>query len=167
MRANKQLGFTLIELLIAISIFSLIAITSYTSLSNFNKSSINLQKNIKEIQSLQTLMLFLDRDFSQVYNQEIVFKDNNITIDSLQNNKIIRINYSFNEDNIVRSVDVNTKKAELTLIKNISKVKVRLLDNKNKWLLKWKKINGKHITAIEIKFDSIFGEIIKLVMIDE
>ena len=167
MRANKQLGFTLIELLIAISIFSLIAITSYTSLSNFNKSSINLQKNIKEIQSLQTLMLFLDRDFSQVYNQEIVFKDNNITIDSLQNNKIIRIKYSFNEDNIVRSVDVNTKKAELTLIKNISKVKVRLLDNKNKWLLKWKKINGKHITAIEIKFDSIFGEIIKLVMIDE
>jgi len=166
---NNQRGFTLIEMLIAISIFSFIAIASYYSLSNFNKSSVNLQKKMQQINNLQELMIFLDRDFSQVYDQKIILSKRVLTISSLQDGSVIEIKYRFGDTKIIREVynEGGKKDGSLLLLDNLSKMKVRLLNNKNKWLTKWGGSTTKYIKAIEITFDSVFGEIKKLVMIDE
>jgi general secretion pathway protein J len=163
---NNQKGFTLIEMLISIALFSIIAIAGYSSLSSFSKSSKNIQNSANKLKEIQTLTMFFDRDFSQIFNQQINFKNSKITITSIQNNKIIGVLYDFNKDKIVRIENEN----ELVLIDNISKIKVRLLDEKNKWHSRWTTVTGKnqrYIKVIEVKFDSSFGEIIKMVMIDE
>jgi general secretion pathway protein J len=163
---NNQKGFTLIEMLISIALFSIIAIAGYSSLSSFSKSSKNIQNSANELEKIQTLTMFFDRDFSQIFNQQINFKNSKITITSIQNNKIIEVLYDFNKGKIVRIENEN----ELVLIDNISKIKVRLLDEKNKWHNRWTTVTGKnqrYIKVIEVKFDTSFGEIIKMVMIDE
>lgn len=163
MKTNK--GFTLIEMIVAIAIFATIAVAGYTSLNNFSVSSKHIEKKIDELQQLQTFLNFIDRDFSQVFNQEIYLEKNKITIQSVQDNQITDIYYNLKSDSLIREED----EQELVLLKEISKLKVRLLDNTNKWQSKWKKDTKKqkYIKVIEFKFDSSFGEIIKLVLIDE
>ena len=164
MKKNKQLGFTLIELLIAIVIFSIIAIASYSSLSVFNKSSIHQQKQITKIQDLQTLMIFLDRDFSQIFNQELELKKNKIVIQSMQNDLVEYIYYDFSDKKITR-INNNFK---LVLMENIEKVKIKVLgSDSNKLISSWKKSKKKYPKAIEIKFKSNFGNITKLILINE
>lgn len=160
---QRNKGFTLIEMVIAIAIFAIIAVAGYSSLSNFNHSSKQIEKTIDSLQDLQTFLTFVDRDFSQVFNQEIYFEKNELKIQSIQDNQIIDISYNFKEDEIIRSED----ETDLSILTNISKLKVRLLDDNNKWQTKWQKNNKNYIKVIEFKFNSDFGEIIKLVLIDE
>jgi hypothetical protein len=85
-----------------------------------------------------------------------------LKITSIQDNQLIDIHYTLKDDSIIRSQDG----VRLVLLKNISKLKVRVLNNENTWQTLWKKSNNAHITVTEWTFDSPFGEIKKLVMID-
>ena len=163
LKINKNSGFTLIEMLIAISIFAIIALAGNSALINFSKYNKIVASKVEDLKELQVILRFLDRDFSQVFNGEIKFESNKISINSWQNDKLTEIIYKFNSKNITRTQD----KFELTLIDDISKVSVRALNEKNKWLKKWKKNNSGYLKALEVKFDSKFGEIIKQVLIDE
>jgi general secretion pathway protein J len=158
----KSKGFTLIEMIIAISIFAIIAVAGYSSLTNFIKSSKAIEKSMENLEELQLFLTFVERDFSQVFSQEIYLEKDELKITSIQDNQLIDIHYTLKDDSIIRSQDG----VRLVLLKNISKLKVRVLNNENTWQTLWKKSNNAHITVTEWTFDSPFGEIKKLVMID-
>lgn len=159
-------GFTIIEVLIAIAIFALIASSSYFSLVIISDNSKLQNIAIDKITNLQTATLFLDRDFNQVLNQNITLEKNKIKFTSIQNNKLLNIEYIISDKKITR-ID-NNYKSKLTILDNIKKINIRVLDNENKWHKKWKKDNKRYIKAIEFKWDSKeFSKIIKLVMLSE
>jgi general secretion pathway protein J len=159
----KSKGFTLIEMIIAISIFAIIAVAGYSSLTNFIKSSKAIEKSMENLEELQLFLTFVERDFSQVFSQEIYLKKGELKITSIQDNQIIDIYYKIEDNSITRY----ESGASLLLIKDISKLQVRVLDDKNKWHTSWKKNNTQYITVIEWTFESVFGDIKKMVLIDE
>jgi prepilin-type N-terminal cleavage/methylation domain-containing protein len=161
---NKQQGFTLVELIIAIAIFAVIATASYDALTSFNNSKQIYSKNAKILNKLQEFSLILDRDFNQIFDNDLTLEKEVIVFKSIQNDKLLNIAYNFAKDKIRRKVDDYQE----TLLDELSEVKIRLLDNNNKWHTKWQKKKDNYIKALELKFEHPnFGEITKLAILDE
>ncbi len=163
----KQQGFTLVELLIAIAILSVISVISYSALSNTLKHQSSQKEHSQNLDQLQKTLLYLARDFSQTFHQEITLEGNNIQLKSVQNDTLLTLNYQFNGGTIIRQDATNPdQKAQLILLTSATQIKVRLLDNTNKWHTEWQYKNGskEYLIAIEIKFTHPYwGEIKKVV----
>lgn len=74
-KINSQLtvagGFTLIELLLAISIFSVIATISFTTMSTYIDHRERLTNHYGRLQKLQRLFILLERDLQFVINRPV------------------------------------------------------------------------------------------------
>lgn len=163
----KQYGFTLVELLIAIAILSVIGVISYGALNSTLKHQSIQKHHSQNLMQLQRTMLYFDRDFSQVFHGIVALNKKKLQLKSVQNDTLLTLNYQF-DDGIVRQDSTNKNQpVKLTLLKKIKKIKIRLLDNNNKWHTTWKPKNNKnHLKAIEIKFfHSYWGEIKKVMAI--
>ncbi|WP_299873278.1 type II secretion system minor pseudopilin GspJ [uncultured Cocleimonas sp.] len=62
-------GFTLLELLVAMSIFSFMAITAYTGLSNMLTSNQAITEQEQKLKKIQRTMLFLEKDIRQIVSR--------------------------------------------------------------------------------------------------
>ena len=63
---NRTNGFTLIEVIIAMSIFAIVAILSYTGLQSVINSKTITEASLDRLQELQTTMLTLSTDMQQL-----------------------------------------------------------------------------------------------------
>lgn len=175
---HHQKGFTIVELLIAMGIFAMLAGISYTAIN----ASINAQKieatHSKELAKLQKTLHYINRDFGQIFRQEIDLRSNLLKIQTLQNNKLHYLEYEFKNDNLIRKdvtaeeVKISKKERkrirkeereqgqsntreqespELILMHDIRKPKIKLLTTKkaDKWYDRWdREYETKHIVRI-------------------
>jgi general secretion pathway protein J len=166
---QKQQGFTLIELLITMAIFSVIAVISYYALSSsFKTESIQTQHSDK-LFTLQKTLNYIERDITQISNQNVLLIGSEFSFSSLQNEQLLKLRYSFDSGQIHR-IDVTSQESQprLLLIDNLTMVSVRVLDNQGNWRTSWQRQDDNYLKAIEIKFTHPYwGKLIKLVMLDE
>ncbi|AYQ56481.1 general secretion pathway protein J [Bathymodiolus thermophilus thioautotrophic gill symbiont] len=164
----KQYGFTLVELLIAITILSVIGVISYGALDGTLKHQTAQKHHSQNLTQLQRISLYLDRDFSQVFQGEVTLSKDKIQLKSVQNDTLLTIDYQFGDNTITRHATSSIgKSAKLIFLKEVKEFKIRLLDNKNKWHTTWKFKNNKNrLKAIEVKFTHPYwGDIKKVVAI--
>ena len=166
---KKQHGFTLIELLITMAIFSVIAVISYYALSSSFKSESIQIKHSNKLFELQKTLGYIERDITQISNQNITLNNLELNFSSLQNEQLLRLRYTLNSGQLQRS-DITNEGVQpaISLLNDLSKVSIRALTNKNIWIVNWIKKDKAYLKAIEIKFTHPYwGEVIKLVMLDE
>jgi len=166
---RKQQGFTLIELLITMAIFSVIAVISYYALSSsFKNESIQI-KHSEQLFALQKAVNYIERDITQISNQNIMLKNSELNFTSLQNEQLLKLKYTFNSGQLQRS-DLTKEDPQpvISLLENLSKINIRALTDKDIWTVNWIKKDGAYLKAVEFKFTHPYwGDIVKLVMIDE
>ena len=166
---RKQQGFTLIELLITMAIFSVIAVISYYALSNSFKNELIQTKHSEKLFALQKTLSYIERDITQISNQNIVLINSKLEFNSLQNEQLLKLLYVFQSGQLQRlDITHQNNQPTLVLINNITKTRIRALTNKDIWVTKWIKKDNVYLKAIEIKFTHPhWGDITKLVMLDE
>ncbi len=164
----RQTGFTLIELLVTIMIFAIISTLSYNALHTSIKQQKAQEIHHQQLFELQKTLHYLQRDITQIYHQEIVLSKSGFGITSIQNQKLLKLNYSVREKKIIRQDQTDAQNpVTLTLISDISKGSIRVLDSNNKWHVNWHK-GVASPRVVEIKFEHPgWGEVKKLVFIDE
>jgi prepilin-type N-terminal cleavage/methylation domain-containing protein len=164
----KQKGFTLVEILIVMAILSVISLISYSALTTTFKHQSIQKKHSQALNEMQKMLLYLERDFSQVFNQEVTLSATGMQLSSIQNDTLLNIHYEFGANTIKRQDKTDVEKvAELVLLKKVSHLKIRALDNQNRWHRTWQYENNRnHLKAIEIKFSHPYwGEIKQLLAI--
>jgi general secretion pathway protein J len=164
----KRKAFTLIELMVTIAIFSLIASISYYSLSASFKNKSVQDSHSAELFQLQKTLNFLERDITQISNQNVTLDSSGLTLVTLQNDELITIQYSVISNQLLRK-DISNKSEPiiLELLNQISTPTIRVLDQEGQWQIKWNYSESNSVKAIEIKFKHPFwGDVTKLVMID-
>ena len=70
-RINYNRGFTLLELLVSLAIFSLVAVTIYSSLTSMVSTREHLDNESKELRTLQTALRIIGRDIEQAVDRPI------------------------------------------------------------------------------------------------
>ncbi len=68
---SKISGFTLLEVLVAISVFSMIAIVSYTTLDTYIDHRQRLSTHYGKLERLQRLFILLERDIQFIVNRKV------------------------------------------------------------------------------------------------
>ena len=164
----QRKAFTLIELMVAIAIFSLIASMSYYSLSASFKNKSVQDSHSSQLFQLQKTLNFLERDITQLSNQNIKLDNSGLTLVTLQNDMLLTIQYSVNSNQLLRK-DISSISEPITLelLNQINTPIIRVLDQENQWQINWNSSETSLARAIEIKFKhSFWGDLTKLVMID-
>ena len=165
----KQRGFTLIELLITMAIFSMISVISYQALSTSFKNESAQSKHSDALFQLQKTLNYLERDITQTSNQNIELNNDGISFNSIQNEQLLNIKYSFRSDQLIRIDNTNQEQQiSLSLMNDLSRYSFKALDNKDQWQMHWSKQKDQYLKAVEIKFTHPYwGNITKLVMLNE
>lgn len=164
---NRQNGFTLIEVMISMLIFAVISLISYNAMQTYATHQKLSFGHFEKINALQKMNIFIKRDMNQIFNQTIALKSNILAFESLQNDNILKIRYLAKDDNLVREEVMDDEITALILIKNIKKFKIRLLNGKDKWLVKYDKKN-QYIKAMSLNFESDYwGKIKQLAVVGE
>ncbi|MBD3609838.1 MAG: type II secretion system minor pseudopilin GspJ [Gammaproteobacteria bacterium] len=159
---QKQSGFTLIELLIALSIFVLLSIMSYSALN-----AVTLQRDVVESQSnelkyLQMALLMIERDIQQAIDRDSYSAAQQTHLPAMQLNSLggyeltftrtgwsnplnsarshlQRVRYRFTDNKIYRENWVyldqlsDEKPASDILLEDVETFSVRFFDNNQKW----------------------------------
>jgi len=68
---SKKSGFTLLELLIAIAVFSLVSVMSYSGLKTVIESNKRIEEKSDQYQQLDRLFLLMQQDFYQMVNRPV------------------------------------------------------------------------------------------------
>lgn len=161
---NTSNGFTLIEVIIAMSIFAILAVLSYTGLQSVINSKTGTETELKRLQQVQMTMLTLSTDMYHLSNRDghdalgstlarLSAQDNDYIIEFTRNgwrnpteqarSTLQRVAYQLDEDKLIRiywphidRADDDTR-VERTLITNIESLEFRFLDEKNEWQSNW------------------------------
>ncbi len=166
--SSQRKAFTLIELMVTISIFALIASISYFTLSTSFKNKSVQDSHSSQLLQLQKTLNFLERDITQISNQNITLDNSGLTLVTLQNDELLTIQYSVNSNQLLRK-DISSIAEPITLelLNQISTPTIRVLDQENQWQINWNFSENGSARAIEIKFKHPFwGDLTKLVLID-
>ncbi|MDH5425761.1 MAG: type II secretion system minor pseudopilin GspJ [Gammaproteobacteria bacterium] len=154
---NNSAGFTLLELLIAMAIFSLISVMSFSGLSSVLNNKEGIDRELQLLSDIQRTMLNLSRDIEQTINRPVndglggtiaaLTGGNNIdsTLFELSRtgwrnpaeqhrSQLQRVAYSFEDHQLIRlywyHID-RTQTAEpvrRVLLNDVNDIKVRYLD---------------------------------------
>jgi len=68
---SKKSGFTLLELLIAIAVFSLVSVMSYSGLKTVIESNKRIEEKSDQYQQLDRFFLLMQQDFYQMVNRPV------------------------------------------------------------------------------------------------
>jgi|TARA_B100000586_G_scaffold157496_1_gene114613 general secretion pathway protein J len=165
----QRKSFTLIELLVTMAIFSVITVISYHALSASARNETVQGMHSEQLFQLQKTLNYLERDITQTSNQNINLSSSGLTIDTLQNDQLLTINYAISSNQLFRQDITNSSESKtLALLDNVKKATITILDDQNQWQMKWRKNDNNRAKAIEIKFSHPYwGNLNKLVMIDD
>ena len=165
----QRKSFTLIELLVTMAIFSVITVISYHALSASARNEAVQGIHSKQLFQLQKTLNYFERDITQASNQNISLSDSGLTIDTLQNDQLLTINYTIISNQLFRQdITNNSESKTLALLDNVKKATITILDDQNQWQMKWRKNDNNRAKAIEIEFSHPYwGTLNKLVMIDD
>jgi len=161
---TKTRGFTLIEVIIAMSIFAIVAILSYSGLHSVIMSKTSTEASLERLQELQMTMLTLNSDLQQISNrdahdalggtlQKLSTQSSEYLIEftrsgwrnpaNLQRSSLQRVAYQLKDDALVRiywpHVDRadDEQRVERTLIHNIESLEIRFLNAGKEWKEDW------------------------------
>lgn len=160
----KHSGFTLIEVIIAMSIFAILAVLSYTGLQSVINSKTNTEGSLNRLQELQMAVHTLSTDMLQLSARQahdslggnllpLSTQDTDLLVDftrsgwsnpaNLTRSTLQRVAYYIDEDNLIRVYWPHIDRAddesriERTLISNIDTLELRFLDEKQQWQTDW------------------------------
>jgi len=161
---TRTRGFTLIEVIIAMSIFAILAILSYSGLHSVIMSKTSTEASLERLQELQMTMLTLNSDLQQISNrdahdalggslQKLSTQSSEYLIEftrsgwrnpaNLQRSSLQRVAYQIKDDALVRiywpHVDRadDEQRVERTLIHNIESLEIRFLNADKEWKEDW------------------------------
>ena len=165
---KQQSGFTLIELIISMLIFAIISLISYNALQAYSTNQQLIFGHMQKINNLQKTILFVKRDINQIINHGIALQANVLTLTSLQNDKVVKIRYQLENENLTRQdLSDDDNPISLTLLENIDKFEFRLLNTKNEWLSK-RNDDKDIIKSIELSFENDYwGKVEQQVMLGD
>jgi len=162
--AHKTVGFTLIEVIIAMSIFSILAILSYSGLHSVIMSKTNTEASLERLQELQMTMLTLSSDLQQLSNREahdalggtlhpLSTQSSEFIIEfthsgwrnpaNLKRSSLQRVAYLLKDDALIRIYWPHIDRAddelrvERTLISNIESFELKFLNANQEWKEDW------------------------------
>ena len=161
----KQLnGFTLIEVIIAMSIFAILAMLSYSGLNSVINSKTHTEASLNRLEELQISMLTISSDFMQLSQRDghdalggkllHLTTQNSDTIVSFTRNgwrnpanqirsTLQRVAYKIDDEKLIRfhwsHVDRadDEKVVKRQLITNVEKMSLRFLNAKKEWKNDW------------------------------
>ena len=161
---RKNNGFTLIEVIIAMSIFAILAILSYSGLHSVIMSKTSTEASLERLQELQMTMLTLNSDLQQISKrdahdalggslQKLSTLSSEYLIEftrggwrnpaNLQRSSLQRVAYQLKDDVLVRiywpHVDRadDDQRVERTLIHNIESLEILFLNADKEWKEDW------------------------------
>ena len=160
----KSPGFTLIEVIIAMAIFAILALLSYSGLHSVINSKTETEQELERLQELQMTMLTLSSDLQQLTPRDahdsLGGKLHKLTTQSsdfiaeftrsgwrnpanLQRSTLQRVAYQLTDDKLVRIYWPHIDRAdddarvERTLISNIESLELKFLNSEKKWVNNW------------------------------
>lgn len=161
----QQAGFTLIELMIAMAIFALLSIMSYSGLDSVMRNKEHTEASMLRLNQLQLSMTKLHRDIEQISSRGArdelggqllniaSGQSDDLLIQFTRNGwrnpaKIVRshlqrVAYKLDEDKLIRMSWPYVDRAQVdqvvesVLIDNIKSVEFRFLDEKSTWHDSW------------------------------
>ena len=161
---SRDHGFTLIEVIIAMSIFAILAILSYSGLHSVIMSKTNTEASLERLQELQMTMLTLNSDLQQITSRDahdalggtlhkLSTQSSEYLIEftrsgwrnpaNLQRSSLQRVAYQLKDDALIRiywpHVDRadDEQRVERTLIHNIEALDIRFLNAEKEWKEDW------------------------------
>ena len=152
-------------------IFSIISLISYQALQAYTVQQKFSLKHFQNIQSLQKTMLFVKRDVSQLFEQNISLSKSVLQLESSQNDTLIKLRYQLNGKTLLRE-DISDEDniIALTLLNDIEKMTIRVLTQDNKWLKSYygTKNQKNYIKTLELNIEhKDWGKIKQWVAIGE
>ncbi|MBF0629622.1 MAG: type II secretion system minor pseudopilin GspJ [Magnetococcales bacterium] len=72
---NHRAGFTLLELLVALSVFVVLSVMAYQSLSNLLRTRDIIEEKARDLDELQMFFMILGNDLSQAVARTVVMED--------------------------------------------------------------------------------------------
>jgi general secretion pathway protein J len=161
---GKGNGFTLIEVIIAMSIFAILAILSYSGLHSVIMSKTNTEASLERLQELQMTMLTLSSDLQQISSRDahdalggslhkLSTQSSEYLIEftrsgwrnpaNLPRSSLQRVAYQLKDDALIRiywpHIDRadDEQRVERTLIHNIESLDIQFLNADNEWKEDW------------------------------
>jgi len=161
---RKNNGFTLIEVIIAMSIFAILAILSYSGLHSVIMSKTSTEVSLERLQELQMTMLTLNSDLQQISNRDahdalggslnkLSTQSSEYLIEftrggwrnpaNLARSSLQRVAYQLKDDALIRIYWPHVDRAdeeqrvERTLIHNIESLEILFLNANKEWKEDW------------------------------
>ena len=161
---RKNTGFTLIEVIIAMSIFAILAILSYSGLHSVIMSKTSTEVSLERLQELQMTMLTLNSDLQQISNRDahdalggslnkLSTQSSEYLIEftrggwrnpaNLARSSLQRVAYQLKDDALIRIYWPHVDRAdeeqrvERTLIHNIESLEILFLNANQEWKEDW------------------------------
>jgi general secretion pathway protein J len=172
------------------AVFSIMSVAAYSSLQSSLKTEENFDAAMKELEAVQMSLALFQRDVMQLSPRTIrdAFGDNeaalvlfngreliftrggNFSSLKLDQSELTRVAWSLRDEQLSRSywrrLDSTQGDQPLrsALLNNVTKLRIRVLDQSNIWRLDWPIAEGGRIRALEISFElGDWGEIRRLV----
>ncbi len=154
-------GFTLLELLVALAIFGLLSVMSYSGLRTVLEQQSRAQESVDRLAELQKVYLLVQRDVEQAmprivrgeYGDELVAFGGDTTLQLTRGgwrnpldrprSSLRRVAYAIENDKLTRYTWSVLDRAqdsvplEQPLTEAVSSFKLRFMNDKNAWLNKW------------------------------
>ncbi len=164
---HAQSGFTLLELMVAITVFAFMSAAAYSGLHNSIKADENFRRSMKEVEAVQMTFVLLEKEIAQRVprpirdefgdeepalvleaGRELTFtRGGNFSALQMQQAELTRIRYGLYSrlegDIFARSYWKNLDRVQgdepltTTLLKDIQKLEIKILDNQNTWHDSW------------------------------
>jgi len=188
--AAGQTGITLLELLVVIAVFSIMSVVAYSSLQSSLKAEENFSASMKELEAVQMSLTIFQRDVMQLSprpirdalgdnepaivllnGRELFFtRGGNFSSLQLDRSELTRVAWSLRDEQLIRSrwrrLDSTQGDRPLTatLLRNVTDLRIRVLDQDNLWHLDWPIAASGGIRALEITLElADWGEIRRLI----
>jgi len=187
--AGRPSGVTLLELLVVVAVFSIMSAAAYSSLRSSLKAEENFEAAMADLEAVQMSLAIFQRDVMQLSaratrdafgdsagaivlldGRELAFtRGGNFSSLKLDQPELTRVAWTLQDDRLVRStwrrLDGTQGDPPLSaaLLSNVSRLRIRVLDQANLWHLDWPLGGGGRVRAVEITLELAgWGEIRRL-----
>jgi general secretion pathway protein J len=183
-------GMTLLELLVVIAVFSIMSVAAYSSLQSSLKTEENFEDSMRELEAVQMSLTIFQRDVMQLSprsvrdalgdneaaivlldGQELFFtRGGNFSSLQLDRSELLRVAYALQDEQLTRSYwrrldsTQGDRPLSAALLGNVTRLRMRVLDQDGIWHLDWPITESGRIRALEITLElANWGEIRRLI----